>query len=166
MIAYTHALVVGSPYPMAMSILYIVAGLLMVSGAWLLRKNQQRGWWLCWAAMLVTATTGFFYPVPAEAPVSSLFYGAFMMGGSGFFFRDLAKPEVYLECFDPETLPATAFGAMPGILVVAGAIGMCGSGEIGIISGSVLLVGTAIFSRWIFSPMFSLIKGRTEWHAA
>lgn len=122
------------------------------------------------SATWVLAVAGFVMhveSVPTNVPgveATPLFLGAFMLTSVGYFFNMLAHPAIYRPCFASSRLPHPVVGAVPAAIIVAGAGLLLGEGAMGTTGSIMILVGTAILTRWIWGPLWSLITSRREWH--
>jgi hypothetical protein len=149
-------------YYLAMSLLFLGAGL----NLW---HSSTRGWWLGWVAMLSAGFSGFATETPqgwSPDQFPALFFGGFMLAAAGVFFSLLAHPDVYGPCFASVSLPHPVFGATPALLIIAGGTVLTVAGGEGFMAGPFVLVATLIFARWLFAPLWALLRGCREWHTA
>jgi hypothetical protein len=152
---------VDSAYYLAMSLLFLAAGVTLWQGT-------SRGWWLAWAAMLAASFSGFATHAADGWPPDQfppLFFGGFMLAAGGIFFSMLAHRDVYGPCFASMKLPHAIFGATPALLIIAGAGILTVAGGVGLTAGPFILVASLFLARWLVGPLVALLRGRSEWHA-
>ena len=167
--SYGFVLVMGG-LPRLNAAYYLALSLLFIAAGFSLWSTTSRGWWLSYAAMISISVSGFLTRPPDGWPPDQyppLFFGGFMLAAGGVFFGMLAHREVYAPCFASSgRLPHPLFGATPSLLIVAGAAVLVASGGFGRTAGPVILITMLIAWRWLFGPLWALVRGQHGWHSA
>jgi hypothetical protein len=165
--AYSYTLASGTVFSRADSAYFLLMSLLALIAGVHLWRSTARGWWLAWFAMICAAFSGFVTSPPAGWSAETLprpVFEGVMLAAAGFFFSPLAHRDVYGPCFASSTLPHTAFGATPALLIIAASIVMVSAGGMGRTAGPFVLLATMIGSRWLIGPLWALLRGRQSWH--
>jgi len=149
----------------------LAASLISIAASVGLRSAAPRGWWRAWAVMFLLSfsASDFVSHVPAGWPPDRfppLFFDGFMLAAAGVFFAPLTHRDVVGPCFSSEPPPHAAFAAMPALFVVVGAAVLVMAGGFGRVAGPFVLVFSLVGARWLYRPLWALLRGRKQWHAA